>query len=93
MIRRYDLVLMGGKTVELIIDTDKKQFVLGDATCELQQLVNEVIDRGHVQMRIGWEVEGTMVDGLQDVEFTSPGLAVALQDELLTAGVIKVVEK
>ncbi len=50
------------------------------------------MSRGHVQVRVGWDVDGIMVDGLQDVEFTDPDLAVALKDELLTAGAIGVIE-
>ena len=93
MLRRFELEVLGGDVVELAIDTDSRHFVLGEAPYELQQLVDKVMARGHVQMGVAWEVEGIMVDGFQDVEFTAPNLAVALRDELLTAGVVEVIEK
>jgi len=93
MLRRFELEVLGWDVVELVIDTDSRHFALGEAPYELQQLVDKVTARGHVQMRVGWEVEGAIVDGLRDVAFTDPNLAVALEDELLTAGVVGVIEK
>lgn len=93
MLRRFDLEVLGGDVLELAIDTDSRHFVLGEAPYELQQLVDKVMARGHVQMEIAWEIEGAMVHGFQDVAFTDPNLAEALKDELLTAGVVEVIEK
>ena len=93
MIRRYDLVLVSGKTVELVIDTDKKEFVLGEAEHRLREQIHELMMRGYARLSVGWEAEGVIVDGFQEVDFTSAELSAALDDELAHVGVIEVVEK
>ncbi len=93
MIRRYDLVLVGGKTVELIIDTDKKQLVLGEAEYKLQERIQELMVQGHARLSVGWETEDVIVDGFRQIDFTSAELSAALGDELAHAGVVEVVEK
>ena len=62
MIRRFEIEVLSGDVVELVIDTDSRHFVLDEAPYELRQLVDKVMAREHVQMRVGWKVEGVMVD-------------------------------
>lgn len=93
MIRRYDLVLVSGKTVELVIDTEKKQLVLGEAEPKVREQIHKLMARGYAQLSVGWETEDTIVDGFQEVDFTSAELSAALSDELAGTGVLEVIEK
>lgn len=93
MIRRYDLVLVSGKTVELVIDTEKKQLVLGEAEPKVREQIHKLMARGYAQLSVGWVTESTIVDGFQEVDFTSAELSAALSDELAGTGVLEVIEK
>ena len=93
MIRRYDLVLVSGKTVELVIDTEKKQLVLGEAEPKVREQIHKLMVQGYARLSVGWVTESTIVDGFREVDFTSAELLAALSDELAGTGVLEVVEK
>ncbi len=92
MIRIFELQLVDDQVARLRIDTDQQYLDIGTQDEGLRQAVETVGRRGHGILWEALEDDGLTIHVIREMSFIDAELGVALEDELVMAGVVKVTE-